>query len=292
MKRTLAGLVFGAALLAQQQADPNFDARVARPAYAKNGPKVLFDEAHFNFHTCGERYKPFCDLIANDGYRVSPNKEKFDAKTLAGYDLLVISNALGAAAMGSPQARQPAFAEAECDAVAKWVGNGGALLLIADHAPMGEAAENLGKRFGVDMSKGWTVDNDSTTLTFSRENKLLADHAITQGRDASERINQVRTFTGQSLKGPQGSAVLLALADTAIDILPGKTQRSAAGRAQGIALTFGKGRVVLMGEAAMMTAQLSPGQDGKPQPWGMQLPGLDNRQLALNIMHWLSGLLK
>ena len=30
---------------AQQIADPNFDAKVAHPAYAKNGPKVLFDEA-------------------------------------------------------------------------------------------------------------------------------------------------------------------------------------------------------------------------------------------------------
>jgi len=28
-----------------------FDAKVAHPAYTKNGPKVLFDEAHKNFHT-------------------------------------------------------------------------------------------------------------------------------------------------------------------------------------------------------------------------------------------------
>ena len=25
---------------------------------------------------------------------------------------------------------------------------------------------------------------------------------------------------------------------------------------------------------------------------GMNVPGLDNRQMALNIMHWLSGLLE
>jgi hypothetical protein len=37
--------------LGQQVADPNFDARVAKPAYIKNGPKILFDEAHNNFHT-------------------------------------------------------------------------------------------------------------------------------------------------------------------------------------------------------------------------------------------------
>ncbi len=27
-------------------------------------------------------------------------------------------------------------------------------------------------------------------------------------------------------------------------------------------------------------------------PFGMNRPGIDNRQLALNIVHWLSGLLK
>ncbi|PYS33772.1 MAG: hypothetical protein DMF75_08470, partial [Acidobacteria bacterium] len=58
---------------AQQIADPNFDAKVAKPAYTKSGPKVLFDEAHNNFHTATGRYRPFADLITNDGYQVTPN---------------------------------------------------------------------------------------------------------------------------------------------------------------------------------------------------------------------------
>ena len=71
---------------------------------------------------------------------------------------------------------------------------------------------------------------------------------------------------------------------------------SAAGRAQGIALMFGKGRVVVLGEAAMLSAQLFTGPAaqlvGKDEiRIGMNYPGIDNRQLALNIMHWLSGLL-
>src|SRR5690348_2249087 len=72
---------------AQQIADPNFDTRVANPAYAKNGPKVLFDEAHNNFHTAGGRYKPFADLITNDGYQVTPNKNKFIPQSLKGFDI-------------------------------------------------------------------------------------------------------------------------------------------------------------------------------------------------------------
>jgi hypothetical protein len=67
------------------------------------------------------------------------------------------------------------------------------------------------------------------------------------------------------------------------------TEVSAAGRAQGIALKAGKGRVVIMGEAAMLSAQIS---GPNKMPMGMNVPGNDNKQLALNIMHWLSGLLK
>src|SRR5262249_49461788 len=76
-------------LLGQQEADPNFKVTVDRPAYVKTHPKVLFDEAHFNFHTAGGRYKPFADLIAHDGYQVTPNKAKFSQKTLEGFDLLI-----------------------------------------------------------------------------------------------------------------------------------------------------------------------------------------------------------
>ena len=67
-----------------QAADPNFDAKVAKPAYTKDGPKVLFDEAHNNFHTASGRYKPFADLITNDGYQVIPNTQKFSADVLQG----------------------------------------------------------------------------------------------------------------------------------------------------------------------------------------------------------------
>jgi len=80
----------------QQYADPSFDAKVVRPTYTTVHPKVLIDEAHNNFHTAGGRYKPFATLLSNDGYQVVPNKEKFQATALKGYDVLVISNALGA----------------------------------------------------------------------------------------------------------------------------------------------------------------------------------------------------
>jgi len=72
---TIAVLLMVVPLIrSQQQADPTFDAGVAHPAYTTSHPKVLFDEAHFNFHTSTGRYKPFASLITNDGYQVTANK--------------------------------------------------------------------------------------------------------------------------------------------------------------------------------------------------------------------------
>jgi len=280
---------FSAQMVPQQQADPNFVTRVAKPAYTRRHPKVLFDEAHNNIHTPSGLYKPFANLITNDGYTIVSNKDKFQKSTLAGYDILLIANAAGPRG----QRATPAFTDEEADAVSDWVKAGGSLLFISDHAPMGAAVEILAKRFGVDMSKAYTDDPSSQDkelgdISFSRENKLLGDHPITRGRNQSERVNRVVTFTGQSLKGPADSVALLKLPDTAIDTFPGtKETITAAGRTQGLTMTFGKGRVVVLGEAGMLSAQI----DNKDRVFGMNYPNTDNRQLALNIMHWLSRLL-
>ena len=282
---------------AQQLADPDFNTAVEHPAYNKNLPRVLFDEAHNNFHTTTGRYKPFVDLISSDGYSVVSNRQPFSENTLGKFRILVIVNALGAEEMDDEGADRPAFTEEECDAVRDWVRDGGNLLLIADHAPFGSAADNLAHRFGVEMSKGFTFDpqhsepNAPSLLVFSRENKLLLDHPITLGRSDAERIKRVITFTGQSLKGPEGASVFLQLADSARDKADrtAATDVSVAGWGQGIAFKAGKGRVVMLGEAAMLSAQIAGVEKLK---MGMNHPGSDNKQLALNIVHWLSGLLK
>lgn len=282
---------------AQQVPDPAFDTKVARPAYTRNAPKVLFDEAHHNFHTTTGRYQPFAALLRNDGYQVIANAQKFSRQTLAGYQVLVIANALGAERMNDPAAAQAAFTPEECQAVRDWVRAGGALLLIADHAPMGAAAELLAQQFGVAMSKGHTADpanyfkesGNQGFIRFERADGALGDHPITRGRNEAERLNHIQSFTGQSLLGPAASVPLLKLAPTAVDIDPQtKARTSAAGRSQGLALSFEKGRVVVLGEAAMFSAQLA-GPEQKT--FGMNQPGLENRQFVLNTLHWLTGLL-
>src|SRR6185437_12967907 len=100
-----------------QQADPEFDTSVAKPAYKKDGPRVMFDEAHHNFHTTEGRYKPFVDLLLNDGYRVIRNRQPFSKTTLTSYKVLVISNALGAEEDDDEGADKSAFTDEEIQAV-------------------------------------------------------------------------------------------------------------------------------------------------------------------------------
>jgi hypothetical protein len=290
MLTALTSTAFG-----QQVVDPHFTPKVTRPAYKGDGPKILFDEAHRNFHTADGRYKPFVDLITADGHQVTANKAPFTRQSFDGYATLVIANARGATVP-----TDSAFTEEEIAAVGEWVRAGGSLLLIADHAPYGSAAAALARRVGVDMSQGATTDpanHDQESgnrgfIIFTRGSGRLADHAITRGRDGSERLNSVMSFTGQSLKGPEGSVSLLSLADTALDGragAPPEARTSAAGRSQAVVFPLGRGRVAVLGEAGMLSAQLI---GPERRPMGMNHPGIDNQQWALNLMRWLTGALK
>src|SRR6188474_196235 len=137
-------------VVAQQAPDLEFNTSVENPAYKREGPRVMFDEAHHNFHTTDGRYKPFADLLSNDGYRVIRNRQSFSKTRLDSFKVLVIANALGAEEDDDEGADKSAFNDDEIAAVADWVKGGGALLLIADHAPFGGAAATLANRFGVD----------------------------------------------------------------------------------------------------------------------------------------------
>ena len=280
-----------------EDSDESFSLAVAQPAYATSGPKVLVDEAHHNFHTIGGRYQPFATLLRNDGYEVSANFVIFSRESLQGQNVLVVAGALHNN-LRAPQPGRPAFSDAEADAVRDWVREGGSLLLVTDHPPFGAANEILVSRFGIESSKSYLRDKANAEVTqggndgwlvFSRANGLLRAHAITEGRAPAERLNSVETFSGQSLKGPAESTSILATADSARDHPPKLADpvKSAAGRSAALALPFGKGRVVVLGEAAMLSIQ----KTDKGVQFGMHRPGNDNRQFALNIMHWLSGLL-
>lgn len=157
--------------------------------------------------------------------------------------------------------------------------------LIADHEPAGNAVENLADSFGVDMGKSYTADRKNfdkislyaSWIRYSIENGNLGDHPIVEGRNESESIKTLVSFTGQSLKGPEKSVPLLLLSDEAYDVIIIEDRMnakiiSAKGRCQALAMEFGKGRIVVCGEAAMFTSLEGP---------GMNFPGTDNKQFSV-----------
>jgi hypothetical protein len=287
--------------------------RIARPAFHE-GPTVLVDAGHYEVHTATTSYRPLARLLEADGYRVAERTGRITDASLAGARVLIIPNALGAKgavamfanALGLKGALDwdiDAFDAEESHCIRQWVDRGGGLLIVSDHKPSGAAVSLLGRQFGLTFSNWYTEDakaanhdpvSDSWTfLVFSRANGLLGSHPITNGRDASERVDSVITFSGGSVAGPPSATPLLQLSSTARDFptqnSPDSAGRSVAGATQGLALTSGRGRVVILGEASMLSAYtLHRGQD---YHFGMNRRDHGNRQLALNIVHWLTGVI-
>ena len=304
LHRALYGLsaliVAAGPVRAQQVADTGFRPVVGVPAYrAGRGPLVLLDEAHFNFHTATGRYLPFVRLLERDGHVVRPNRVKFTPEALQPARVLVIANALPDSGDWVLPAH-PAFTPAEVASVERWVREGGSLLLIADHMPFPGVAEDLARAFGIAFTNGFAfaLPRNSGEFVFRRVDHSLADGPVTNGRTPAERIDSVRSFTGQAFRllGP-GVALLEVGADAEV-LLPqvawqfdSTTARiPAAGMLQGALLRHGQGRVAVFGEAAMFSAQVSgPART----PMGMNAPRASgNAQFTLNVMHWLTGLLE
>ncbi|MDQ6885952.1 MAG: hypothetical protein M3068_01525 [Gemmatimonadota bacterium] len=151
----LAGRWF---LLNWQAVDESYDPAVPRPAFLGRHPVLAIDAAHHNMHRADWLYRPFATLARRDGFQLESNSHPFTPASLARYDVLVLVNALGARWPILPGAGHPAITRHECDTLDGWVRAGGALLLVADHEPMGAAVRDCAARLGVDMSAGRTVD--------------------------------------------------------------------------------------------------------------------------------------
>ncbi len=279
---------------------------VSVPAYAPDqGPVVLVDAAHGNFHTIDGRYGAFARLLEADGCVVRSAEAPATRNLLDQADVYVISNAI----KGGEEAEWvlpavSAFTETEIDIIRGWVEDGGSLLLIADHMPMPGATADLAAAFGIVFYNGFAYEKVTRRglFTMSRADGTLADHPITRGRSASERIESVMTFTGQAFRPspPEVAAPLLIMPPGTEILFPSvswefseRTPRVAAdGLLQGAALSVGRGRVAVFGEAAMFTAQRGV-DNGEVSYFGLNHPeAKDNEQFVLNVIHWLTGLLE
>lgn len=282
---------------AQQVADTDYRFQVGNPMYSPSqGSRVCIDSGHHNYHTAEGRYEPFAELITQDGFQVVDFPGSFIPNSLASCDVLVIANALHASNSSNWSfPHPPAFNMSELQTVQTWVGEGGSLLLIADHSPFAGAAADLGAIFGLLMSDVYAVQRRQGPEQFMLSDQTLHPHPIVQGRNQTESIQQVTSFTGQAARFVGDWQALLSFSNEAFAyinpqqaFMSGSDQVQAfsvAGWVQAAAREWEAGRIVFLGEAAMCSAQIS----GNGVPMGMNSPQApQNAQFCLNLLRWLS----
>jgi hypothetical protein len=213
---------------AQQTNDSLFNTTVAHPAYKNTRPRILIDAAHFNlFSTITNRIEPLTKLLEADGYRIDTESSRFSKNELSTHQIVIILTAQG----GPPESDStffPAFTDSEIDVLYNWIKNGGSLLFGVDHSPYSYAGEKLLRRLGVGIQFGVIEDSvysegglekgpdgRQMNLVFSRENRLLGNHAIIIGLGPDEAIIKVGVSRGQSINPPKGGSVFFKLSPNA-----------------------------------------------------------------------------
>lgn len=293
--------------LRAQSVDTEFDVSVKIPAFKSNGPVVMIDEAHYNLSN-DDSYTPLFKLLKADGFILKYNSNKFSSNVLKEVSTLVIINPRGGRYMDKEQS---VFSKEEGVAVTSWIKEGGSLLMVVDNFYSVSASKNLLSSLKIKVSGGIVTDSknyDKTSmrrenLVFSRDNGLLSEHAIVNGRHSSERVSTIYSFNGTSLIVSPNATNLLKLSESAKESPPDSLWTSGKGlfkqtyvrfvdpisvedRSQGMAIEFGKGRIVVLGDGSMLTALVLEGQKQ-----GMNNGTNQNKQFALNVFHWLSQLL-
>lgn len=281
---------------AQQVPDTSFQVNILKKSYPNNdGPVIAIDEAHHNFHTLEGKYKAFAWILKQDGYRLRAHKTRISKKSLEELDILVIVNAIHKSNAQNWSLPTPsAFTDKEIAALETWVRNGGRLFLIADHMPFPGAVSRLASRFGFEMTNSFAFDNRRRNIEFFLpSNGTLKESQLTDGEAPFyQKIDTVVTFMGQGFYIPEEAIPILALPATYTLAIPkvawqfGEEDRyiSAEGSYQLAYRTFGKGKLVVSGEAAMFSAQLANGQF----QMGLNHPAArQNIPLLLNLIRWL-----
>jgi hypothetical protein len=276
--------------------DKSFHFKIGNPAYTNGeGPVVLIDEAHNNFHTAVETYYPFAELLQRDGYVVKRGKAKISSAPLKSCRIYAISDAQPPAGKGDP----PTFSKDEIDILVWWVKKGGALFLITDHMPDPGAIAGLAHAFGIEVNNGYVLSGQpgarEKPIVFSGSGKdRLEENAIMKGRNPDEAVKQVATFAGSAFRAGKRFQPLLVfgpgrrswMPEEYWKFPPGTPNVSVEGWYQGGVMDWGEGKIAFFSEAAMFTAQIF--DQGRTKV-GMNHPlAKDNARLLLNVMHWLS----
>lgn len=277
-----------------------YDPEIPCPVYPENkGPKIYVDEGHYNRHTYGGLggFVAFRKVLTKDGYQVIPFTNQFTATSLQNVRILVISCAQNEKNL-EPRWFNPiysAFELSEIIVLKNWVDRGGSLFLIVDHHPFPGASEELAKKFGFILFNGHAGDTIRFPSFFHRANKTLNSNIITNGRDITEKIDSIITFSGSAMKCPDKASPIITFNDGWVQWIPDTAwnfnqiePESISGLTQGAFMQSGKGKIVVFADANMFSAQ--------DTNWGGKMGFIDpnakyNYKLLLNIIHYLDGLL-
>lgn len=286
-------------LHAQQVIDSTFTYEVIQPAYNYNqGPLIAIDEYHNNDMSVGNRMFPLINVLKNDGYRIEAWNKPL-TQELNGVNTLVIIGALHYSNVNNWKLPTPeAMSDEEIDQLLNWIQNGGNLLLVADHMPFPGAVKKLSTKLGVEWYNGFVIDSINWGLSiFSRREKTLKAHPLLEGRNIDEKINWVATYYGSgfqlkdnTIKGLfsfNNPDVISYQTTEAWRMFPDTPTIPSNLLFQAAVFKKGKGRVAIIGEASLFSAQLV-GKD--KQPVGINFNNQNqNLQFVLNLFHWLSG---
>ena len=303
MKKIVPKILFLIAFLiadvsfTQQRADNIIVSEIENPRFEKGkGARILIDQSHHNFHQLNGRFKPFADLMTNDGYQLD---SIIDVKKILKNDVLVISNPINQKNIRNW--RQPiynAFSEEDIRFIKNWVKKGGRLLLIADHMPFSGATNKLANAFGFDFCDGFAYqqkEDRNAPDIFSINNNRFLNTVISDGT-IGEKIDNITTFTGSSFSIPKKAKGILKFKKEDYCLAPEIAWRfnddtpssDLENNYQGAILEFGKGKIAVFGEAAMFTAQTIT-NDSVTYKFGFhseQAP--NNIQFIRNLIYWLS----
>lgn len=289
-----------------QQSDTTYAPRVDKRIWPGGGPVVAIDDAHWNAHTAARGLAPFAKLLAADGYSVLARGNAASTEILTNAKVAVIANALGFRGVVQQVGQMvrinldalaaDALTDAEADQLETWVRNGGSLLLVADPTPAGRSVRSLAERFAVTMRDATVFDpehserDDPSTIVFTREGRTLSAHPIIGAAPGRDSLGRIVTFGGQALDGPPHATRLLMFSGTAYELGRGgdEERTPVPGLAQALAMYHGRGKVVVLGDADVITSRVRSGASLNDRV-GLHWPNSDNELFARRIMAWLSG---
>lgn len=310
--------------------DESYAPQLKRPAFEQNGPVVLLDEAHGNQHfdrafaklvsadgfqivtsrselTFDSLSKAKILVIMNPAvfmpwqWRESPSPLFSNRESAAVEDWVAAGGSLLFASASSTR-------------------EAGDMLLSRLGVQFQE-----GRISDRDLTN--TASKSSTSIgriTFSRDKGTLATHAILTGRSDAERVNAVAFnvatgirkapesalslihYSEKALLFPRDALLEKRLTEEAKELRPNGKSETASSTSPlttpspvpaapvAVAFAFGKGRVVIIGNSSAISSVVMrrAGPNGDPLSDKIGLGEADNEKFAINIMHWLAGLLE